>query len=82
MTGDEAVGIAERYLAASGVPHGPLRLTHYFTGAESDEPRPPAWGVYFWYGEPVADPPDDMASTCLCVSVDVATGAARLISWL
>jgi len=82
MTSDQAVSIAERYLAANGVSCGPLRLAHYFTGAESDEPQPSAWGVYFWYGEPIENPPDDMAKTCLCVNVDDASGAAELTRWL
>jgi hypothetical protein len=84
MTSEEAVAIAERYLAAKGVSRGPLRLTHYFIGDEYDPTcrPPPHWSVYFWYDQPVADPPDDMAKTCLCVTVDDASGAAQLICWL
>ncbi len=82
MTREEAVAIAKRYLAAEGVSSGPLRLAHYFTGAEYSEPQPPSWGVYFWHDEPVVNPPDSMAETCLCVNVDDASGAARLVWWL
>jgi hypothetical protein len=82
VTSDEAVAIAERYLAANGISSGPLRLTHFFTGAEYEVPQPPAWGVYFWDGEAVENPPDDRAATCLCVNVDDSTGVARLVCWL
>jgi hypothetical protein len=84
MTSAEAVAIAERYLAAEGVSHGPMRFTRFRTGTECEpEYRPPPhWSVYFWYGEPLADPPDSIAETCLCVTVDDVFGTAQLIWWM
>jgi hypothetical protein len=82
MTCEEAIALAERYMAEKGISSGPMRLAHYFTGAEFDVPQPPSWGVYFWDSEPVENPSDDMAETCLCVTVDDASGAASLVSWL
>jgi hypothetical protein len=83
MTREEAVAIAERYLATHRVVSGPLRLARYCTGAEYGElQKGPAWAVYFWYDKPVENPPDDMAETCLCVDVDVTSGKAKLLCWL
>jgi hypothetical protein len=84
MTREDAVAIAERLLAAEGSPHGPLRFTRFLTGAEYDPTcrPPPHWSVYFWYGEPVADPPDDLAETCVCVTVDDASGEAQVVWWM
>jgi hypothetical protein len=83
MTREDAVAIAERYLATHRIAAGPLRLARYFTGAEYGEPRQgSAWAVYFWYDKPVENPPADMAETCLCVDVDEASGTAKLVCWL
>lgn len=86
MTRDEAIAIAWNYVAANGIAVGSVRTALYFTGEEFGnelEVQPgPSWAVYFWYGEPPANPIERDMSNNLCIEVDVTTRAASLISWL
>ena len=84
MTREEAVAIAERFVADHGLDVGPLENAIFVDGSQFADPKPPpSWSVYFKDMTPADDERRERRGDMpAIVIVDDATGRARLFCYL
>ena len=92
MTREQAIAIAEQYVAAKGLSVGPVCAAWFSDGSEYIEctPSPPSWTVHFAYnGPPWEELPEERREILsvtwdapTIVSVDDVSGRAELVMLL